>query len=151
MRRPVVIVVLLLTFPLFAATVPGVPRPDPFAAGMIPRAELERLPFPDRAQFGPTLPEPAAIVLHLPSTRFKSGEPIPAYFVVRNTTDQHLGLDMRLDLFSMYVRTVNSCTIDLRDLATGEHVRNRSADDSPRWSGVLRSEFVPVEFSKAAK
>jgi hypothetical protein len=65
----------------------------------------------------------AAVALHLPKLRFHTGEPIPAYFVVRNRSDKPLGLDMRLDLFTTPPGKRNSCAIRLVNRSAGEEDR----------------------------
>src|SRR5687767_13679471 len=39
------------------------------------------------------VPRPYDVAVHMPRTRFREGEPIPAYFVLRNNTNQdfHIG------------------------------------------------------------
>jgi hypothetical protein len=120
-----------------AAALPAVPLPtekQPFyrdelfgSRGVVTRAELDQLPFDDsvtansETDEGPSLGT-IALRVHLPRTVFSVGEPIPCYFLVRNRTDQAVGLDMRLDLSGPEPEHRNSCSIQVRDLRTGKGV-----------------------------
>jgi hypothetical protein len=91
------------------------------------RAELDQLPFDDsvpadsEADEGPSVGK-IVLGVHLPRTVFSVGEPIPCYFLIRNRTDQPVGLDMRLDLSGAEPDHRNSCNIHVRDLRTGKNV-----------------------------
>jgi hypothetical protein len=64
------------------------------------------------------------VAVHMPVTKFRVGEEIPVYFVVRNNRGFYLFLDARLDFFGEQPITWNSCEIELRHAKTGEPVED---------------------------
>ena len=58
----------------------------------------------------------------MPWTRFREGDPIPTYFVLRNNRGYALSLDARLSLFGSEPTLWNSCSIDVRDAKTDKPV-----------------------------
>src|SRR5262245_20839002 len=103
---------LILTFvPAgMAAPVPPGGRAEFGARGLLARADLEKVKFEshpanqkDRLKLNAGAPgkefEKAAAAVHLPWHTFREGEPVPAYFVLKNGGDRDLALDARLDLF----------------------------------------------------
>jgi hypothetical protein len=117
----------LLAVPLPTEKQPSYREPLFGSGGVLTRAELDRLPFDepapvaDETDDGP-LPSNVALGVHLPRTVFSVGAPIPCYFLVRNRTNQPVGMDMRLDLSGPEPEHRNSCSIQVRDLRTGKGV-----------------------------
>src|SRR5262245_66048768 len=118
---------LLVLFP--SATAAPVPaeadRPAFGANGLLTRADLEKLRFTalrdpdpreDRRVAG------LAVAVHMPRTRFRHGEPVPAYFGLKNPDREARGLDMQLALHGPRPTTWNGCDVLVRDLATRQPV-----------------------------
>jgi hypothetical protein len=57
----------------------------------------------------------------LPWTKFREGEPIPAYFAIRNRNDRELELPLQMELFGPYPIVWSSCRINVRERATGKN------------------------------
>ncbi len=64
------------------------------------------------------------VAVHMPATKFRVGEEIPVYFVVRNNRGFYLSIDARLDFFADEPTTWNSCEIELRHAKTGKPVED---------------------------
>lgn len=116
-----------------AAPVPRDVRPDFGTGGLLTRADLDTVrfdsrPVKDDEKFAGEKRkggEPKFdLAVHLPWTTFREGEPVPAYFVLRNNADSVLELHSCLD-FSEPFPAVHGgeCDFDVRDRATGESVR----------------------------
>jgi hypothetical protein len=84
--------------------------------------EAEDEPEQKRADDRPRPPTRYDVAVHMPWTRFAEGEPVPAYFVLRNNRGSDLHLHGRLALFGPDPQIWNSCDIDVRDARTGEPV-----------------------------
>ena len=125
----------LLAFALLpavvAAPVPPGGRVEFGANGLLTRADLEKVRFDSRpvkegrrAEAKPKAgPREFDVAAHLPWTKFRKGETMPAYFVLRNNRDKQLGLLSRMD-FSGPEPTMQGgeCSFDVRDRATGKSV-----------------------------
>ncbi|HEY1190082.1 MAG TPA: hypothetical protein VGE74_20700 [Gemmata sp.] len=116
---------------LIAAPVPrAAGRPAFGANGLLTRADLEKVPF--RSQ--PTRPDDPKqevqragydLAVHMPWATFREGEPVPAYFILRNNNKEELPLRCRFELFGPEARRpafVNGCRYTVRNRATGEPV-----------------------------
>lgn len=137
-----------LPFAVAAAPVPE-PAPKPFGThGLVSRAELDALAFDSRAvpaaerekrikraievlkkvqiaekEDGPPKVRPANrydVGVHMPARRFKVGDPIPAFFVVRNNRDEDLDLDGRIDFCEGAPMVCNDAELRLTDARTGK-------------------------------
>lgn len=136
-----------LPFAVVAAPVPE-PVPKPFGTdGIVSRAELEALAFDSRAvpdkertrdrvrrvveiqkrraedDGAPPKVRPANrfdVGVHMPATRFKVGEPVVAYFVVRNNRAEELDLDGRLDFADGTPVVCNDCDLRVLDARNGK-------------------------------
>jgi hypothetical protein len=140
------LLVLALLPAVIAAPVPPPPRDEFGATGLLTRADLERVKFDSRPlKDAEKLPVPEMVVedmikdirtgapkerpknpydlaVHVPQPRVRAGEPVPAYFVLRNNRFARLSVDARLSLFGPKPVTWNSCRIDVRDARTGKAV-----------------------------
>jgi hypothetical protein len=129
-----------------AAPVPRDVRPEFGSAGLLSRADLEKVRFDSRpvtvgeGKFDEPLrqvqdePEEKAdggkprpltrydLAVHMPWAAFREGDPVPAYFVLRNNRPRGLGLDARLALFGPEPTIWNSCDVRVRNAKTGEGV-----------------------------
>lgn len=135
----------LALFPAaFAAPVPRDAGPDFAAGGLLTRADLEKVRFdsqpvkdgergalagdekdePEAKSDGPARPKNRYdVAVHMPATRFREGDPVPAYFVLRNNRGTMLGLGSRLEFTGSYpMLHGGDCDFDVRDRATGESV-----------------------------
>ena len=117
-RRLITLILFSVATSALAAPVPTGRTIDPFATGFLTADDLKKIHTSDPAPFGPELPSSTEISLHVPNTRIRSGEPIPAYFLVRNTTDKPVGLDIELELFTDAYHTDNASRIELRSRDT---------------------------------
>lgn len=135
---------------VLAAPVPPEP-PSAFGAhGTVTRADLEKLTFDSRAVpddelrgkskereddivevkrvrgDGPPKPRPANpydVAVHLPRTRVREGDPVPAYFVLRNNRDRPFAMRSRFDLADPTPRVRGEhLDFTVRDRATGKPV-----------------------------
>src|SRR5262245_14795111 len=105
-------------------------RPTFGKSGLVTRADLEKVKFDTRLYVGrdnqPAAPELAAqprdydLAIHLPWSRFREGEPMPAYFVARNNLDRDLSLPDYPQLFGPDPILTSSCDIYVLDKATGK-------------------------------
>lgn len=146
-RFALLTVLAALPLAVVAAPVPE-PAPKPFGTdGIVSRAELEALQFDSRAvpdaeragararhtaerkvqaregDDGPPKVRPANrfdVAVHMPATRFFVGEPVVAYFVVRNNRAEELELDGRLDTVDGVLSESGDCEVRLADPRTGE-------------------------------
>src|SRR5262245_23718991 len=121
----------LLAFALLpaaiAAPVPPGGRVEYGASGVLTRADLEKIKFDSRLvmdaeDFVERKPANEVrpknrydVAVHMPWTKFRAGEPIPAYFALRNNRGYPLRLDARLSLSGPEPTTWNSCDIRVRD------------------------------------
>lgn len=126
MFRAVAILSALLACALLAAPAPAT-RPLFGAGGVVTPADLEPIAFQTREKDGKKdARDPRAdalgVALHMPRNRFRPGEPIPAYFLVRNYSREPVGLDLRLDLFARPLELRNSCKVRLVRSDTGMEV-----------------------------
>ena len=130
----------LLPVAVAAPVPPGAGRPEFGTNGLLTRADLDKVVFdtkPARDRGEEQLDDPKDaggekavgparceydLAVHMPWTAFRAGEPIPAYFVLRNNRREPLHLDARLELFGPSLATWNSCAIDLRNARTGDAV-----------------------------
>src|SRR5262249_50331123 len=63
------------------------------------------------------------VAVHMPWTKFREGEPIPAYFVLRNNRGAILGLRSRIDCSGSHPQMHGSgISYAVRDRATGKSV-----------------------------
>jgi hypothetical protein len=136
--------VLALLPAVLAAPAPPAARDDFGASGLLMRADLERMKFDSRpVADAEKLPVPAVaeeevfkragvpkerpenqydLAVHVPQPRVRAGEPVSAYFVLRNNRSARLSVDARLSLFGPEPITWNSCRIAVRDTKTGKAV-----------------------------
>jgi hypothetical protein len=128
-----------------AAPVPPGTRVEFGTNGLLARADLDKVKFDSRPvrqgergfeEAPEREPEAEAVrrddparpknrydvAVHMPWTKYRAGEPVPAYFVLRNNRGDPLGLDARLALSGPEPTTWNSCGIDVRDAKTGKPV-----------------------------
>ena len=130
-----------------AAPVPRDVRPEFGANGLLSRTDLAKVRFASRSikerdKAGESTPERDAnnfdIAVHMPWTTFREGEPIPAYFVLRNNSKSVLGLTSRVD-FSRYLPQMHgdAVSFDVRDRATGESVRKAANTTTNCGGGSL--------------
>lgn len=81
--------------------------------GYVTREDLANLPL------GPAAKD-LALGVYLPTTSVPVGEPLWAYFVVKNTHDREQGLDMRFDFLTGQTHgTTNSCSFTVKPLTDG--------------------------------
>lgn len=144
--------VLLAFLPVaVAAPVPPGGRTEFATNGLLTRADLEKVKFdtqPIKRDDGREWPEDVVVAereprdekkpavkpagpppanrydlaVHMPWTKFREGEPVPAYFVLRNN-GARLGLGSRMDLSGEYPELQGGgMSIDVRDRATGKSV-----------------------------
>lgn len=77
-----------------------------------------------RKPAAPDKPRPANrydLAVHMPRTKFRPGEPVHAYFVLRNNRDSVLRLGSRMDLSGAYPELHGGGMVpDVRDRATGK-------------------------------
>src|SRR5262245_17115665 len=111
-----------------AAPVPPGGRVEFGTNGLLTRADLEKVKFDSRPvkDADPDLKDESRkldIAVHLPWTRFREGEPIPAYFVVRNRGGE-LALSVEMELSGGRRVVWSRCKIEVYDRATGERVRS---------------------------
>lgn len=59
-------------------------------------------------------PEDYDVAVHLPRTKFKPGEPVPVYFVVKNKLDRKIGLKMLIDFSGHAPHLRGECTFSIR-------------------------------------
>ncbi len=143
----------LLAFALLpaavAAPVPPGGRTEFGTNGLLTHADLEKVKFDSRLvkdgdKFreekaekevedvvkrridGPVKVRPANrydVATHMSWTKFREGEPMPAYFVLRNNRGSVLGLRSRIDMCEPTpTLRGGSCQYDIRDRATGKSV-----------------------------
>ncbi len=127
-RLPLLALVLLPA--AVAAPVPRGARVEFGSNGLVTRADLEKVkfdsqPLKEGERGGDALaqeggPAKYDLAVHMPWTKFREGEAIPAYFVLKNQRNVRLGLDAQLELFGPMSVTWNSCDISLRDQKTGK-------------------------------
>lgn len=148
MRRLFPLLAFALLPAAVAAPVPPGGRVEFDTNGLLTRAELEKVRFDSlplkagekfiererereemvqrdvvkRDLTKPRPNNPYDVAVHMPWTRFREGEPIPAYFVLRNNRGKTLSLDGRLSLFGPEPATWNSCRIDVRNAKTRQSV-----------------------------
>src|SRR5262245_1540102 len=111
-----------------AAPVPPGGRVEFGRNGLLTRADLEKVkfdswPIPSAGRKPKTRAGKFDIAVHMPWTRFREGEPIPVYFVLRNNSDSNLTINNELELFRPHPVVWGSCRIRAWDLATDESVR----------------------------
>ena len=126
-----------------AAPVPPGGRVAFGSNGLLTAADLERVRFDSRpvkdehveklkepeedaAKESPAKVRPKNrydVAVHMPWAKFREGEPIPAYFVLRNNRGSTLGLRSRMDLCGPEPGLRGgACDFDIRDRATGQSV-----------------------------
>jgi hypothetical protein len=144
MLRLLPLVALALLPAAVAAPVPPGGRTEFGTNGVLTRADLKRVKFDSRplkdgekfeepkviereqevikrADVGPERPKNRYdVAVHMPWTRLREGEPVPAYFVLRNNRGSLLPVDAQLSLFGSEPTTWNSCSITVRDTKTGK-------------------------------
>jgi hypothetical protein len=176
-RFALVATLAALPFAVVAAPVPK-PAPKPFGTnGIVSRAELEALTFDSRPvppadrkrdrvkrviedqkkvqaaeDAGPPKVRPANrydVGVHVPAVRLFVGEPVVAYFVVRNNRDEELYLDGRLNFADGAPLACNDCDLRLTDARTGKpaHFRTRQQIESSRHDELL----IPADGFYCAK
>jgi hypothetical protein len=176
-RFALVATLAALPFAVVAAPVPK-PAPKPFGTnGIVSRAELEALTFDSRPvppadrkrdrvkraiedqkkvqaaeDTGPPKVRPANrydVGVHVPAVRLFVGEPVVAYFVVRNNRDEELYLDGRLNFADGAPLACNDCDLRLTDARTGKpaHFRTRQQIESSRHDELV----VPADGFYCAK
>ncbi len=126
---------------LFAvAPAPPMPPPEFGANGILTANDLKDVTFRSRVRLTAeqlkerTLhrgerPDDYDVAVHLPRTRFEQGEPIPAYFVVKNMTNAKIGLKMGIDFTGSAPYLHGEATFSLR----------RVNDDTPLKSSYLHA------------
>jgi hypothetical protein len=143
MRRLFPLLFLAALPAALAAPAPREARTEFGTNGLLTGADLEKVRFDSRAvpgaesavrrldavekvkRAGPDkvrAKNPYDVAVHMPQTRFRVGEPVPAYFVLRNNRPDPLDLAARLDLFGPDPITWNGCEIRVRDARTGKPV-----------------------------
>jgi hypothetical protein len=151
MRRLLPLLVFGLLPGAVAAPVPPGERAEFGTNGLLSRADLEKVKFdtqPAKREDGRDWPEEAIaaekrerdeqkllkpagprpanrydLAVHMPWTKFREGEPVPAYFVLRNNRSAMLGLGSRMDLSGGYPELHGGgMSLDVRDRATGKSV-----------------------------
>jgi hypothetical protein len=114
---------------LFAAPLP-IAKEDPNSfekKSHLTKEDLDRIPFPNPANIDKEAKDrdrknSLNVALYLPRTRFKEGDSIPAYFVVKNLAHDSAYLDLRLDFFHSPPRIVNSGWVKLFNLTQKKEV-----------------------------
>jgi hypothetical protein len=113
--------VLLILLASWAGVLTAAPAPGP---GFLPRGYLTREDLavlsagrPDSARLHGVL----APGVYLQRSRFQYGEPIPAWFVIRNHGEAR-GVDGRLDFQAARPMTRNSVRVHLTDLNSGQEL-----------------------------
>lgn len=163
MRRLFPLLVFALVPVVTAAPVPPAPPPEFGAVGTLTRAELKRIVFDSRLdaevrkprrrkdaeekilrdeEFGePATPRPVNhfdVAVHMPVTRFREGEPAPAYFVLRNNRGAPFRLQSRIDVCTPTpLLRGEYCDITVRDRATGKPVASRLSAATNCGGGAL--------------
>lgn len=148
MLRLLPLLVLALLPAAFGAPVPPDTRPDFGTNGLLSRADLEKVVFDTRAikradgrewpeetepeerkgeeKRDEALPQRANrydVAVHLPWAKFRAGEPMPVYCVLRNNRGAVLGFRSRIDLSGDRPEGQGSgLSFDIRDRATGASV-----------------------------
>lgn len=148
MCRLLVLLPLALLPAALAAPVPPGGRAEFGTNGLLSRADLEKVvydsqPFQradgrevpddaepadkqDEAKPDPALPQRANrydVAVHLPWAKFRAGEPMPVYFVLRNNHGTTLGLRSRIDLSGDHPEMQgDGISFDVRARATGKSV-----------------------------
>jgi len=133
------LVFALLPVAVGAAPVPPGGRVEFGRNGLLTRADLEKVKFDSRpikdadedAKAGPAKFETA---VHMPWTKFRAGEPIPVYFVLRNRSAKDECFDVGMELFGRYPANWGGCQINVCDRATGEQVRAFGKTCSFGWN-----------------
>lgn len=116
MFRAVLLLSSVSALPALLLAAPAPPGKPVFGAGgVVTRAALETISWKRASSGDRELRRLASlgVALHLPRTRFLHGDPVPAYFLVRNFGREEVGLDMRLDLFCTPFALNNSCSLSL--------------------------------------
>jgi hypothetical protein len=88
------------------------PNPSFAQAGYVGKDELSKLTY------GPAIKD-LALATHVPAPRVRVGEPLWAYFVVKNLGEQMQGLDMRFDFVIGRTHQVNSGWFSIKPLTDG--------------------------------
>jgi hypothetical protein len=124
MCRCVPLLLLALLPVAVAAPIPPGGRAEFGASGLLTRADLERVVFKSHpvkpgenvgvAPIDEDQPGKFDVAVHMPWTKLREGEPIPAYFVLKNLENTILGLDAQLELFRPRPTTQNACRISIR-------------------------------------
>lgn len=135
MRRVLLLLPFALIPAVLAAPVPPGARTEFGTGGLLSRADLEKVKFDSRPAKEEEIEveqdvtvEKCDIAVHLPWTKFREGEPVPAYFVVRNRNESELQLRLQMELFGPWPIVWSACRIKVRDRATGKvaHTLGRS-------------------------
>lgn len=97
------------------------------SAGLLTRSDLDRVGFDSHSFKDGKLqtdekPPRYDIAVHMTRFRFAEGEPIPAYFLMRNNTREMLELDASLELFRHPPELWNACSIAVYCRTTGQEV-----------------------------
>lgn len=149
--------VMLCLSALAAAPVPRDARVPFGAHGTLPRADLERVKFDsqlvlnedgkprdddeERDERNPDAPLKANrydVAVHLPWAKFRTGEPMPVYLVLRNNRDETLGLHSRIDLSGGEVDIHGGgISFDVRSRATGKSVLQHTRGSTNCGGGSL--------------
>jgi hypothetical protein len=149
MLRLLPLLALALIPAAVAAPVPPGGRVEFGANGLLSRADLEKVVFdsrpltreeerefpdeagPEEKEGDPREAQPEApqrtnrydVAVHMPWARFRAGEPMPVYFVLRNNRSSTLGLRSRIDLSGPTLELQGGgVSYDIRDRATGKSV-----------------------------
>ena len=126
---------VILPAAVAAPVPPGAAQPEFGANGLLTRADLAKVRFDPRVVPEVKRVEPSderkyrdprakkpPVAVHMPRTRFQSGDPIPAYFIVQNPTNHELFLDARLEVTSSRLVLSGRCDVRLTNRATGERL-----------------------------
>ncbi len=130
MLRLLPLLALALLPAAVAAPVPPGGRVEFGAHGLLTRADLEKVRFDSRPSKpdDPKFPRPEYdLAVHMPWATFREGEPVPAYFVLKNNDKAELPLGGRMELFGPRRDSptfLNGCGFTVRDRATGKSVED---------------------------
>lgn len=130
-----------------AAPVPTETRPEFGTSGILTAADLEKVRFDSRiakegkeaADTNPPINQKSIdVAVHMPWTKFREGEPVPAYFVLKNKRAETLRLGSRMDFLDRFPHLQGGeCWFDIRNKATGESVVDGLAASTNCGGGSL--------------